>query len=217
LGALVGKCWFVVVVVVGGLRPGASADAAEDAAADAAEYAADVDNRTAEAETVTSQRLSKGTTIGTTSGHAGTMCLHGITAEPAPTAIPATSKARQSKIRWAEARSSITKQSSRVRRRTQPTPVSNSNNNKQTRTFPRPQPCIGMAPQYPAQQQQQQMNMATMCQPTINHQMMQQPVPPMQGTVMRQGMQPPMQNPMGNFNFNQPPNGSQMGHFQPFF
>ena len=78
----------------------------------------------------------------------------------------------------------------------------------------------GMAPQYAAAQQQHQMNMATMSNPTMNHQMMQQPLPPMQGTTMRQGMQTPMQNTMGNFNFNQPPPGNygnQMGQFQPFF
>jgi hypothetical protein len=89
---------------------------------------------------------------------------------------------------------------------------------QQTNTYQPAPPTMpyGVVLQYPPQQQQQQMNMAMMCQPTMNHQM-QQPVPPMQGTAMCQGMQQPMQNAMGNFNFNQQPNGNQMGHFQPFF
>ncbi len=47
--------------------------------------------------------------------------------------------------------------------------------------------------------------------------MMPQGVPQIQGATMQQGMQQPMQNLQGNLNFNQIPNGGQMGQFQPFF
>ncbi len=84
-------------------KTAAAADAAEDAETDEAEVVAEdaaaaAGNKTTAEETHTNQRRSSGTTTGTTVGHAGTMCPHGITAEPAPTAIPATSKAQQSKI-----------------------------------------------------------------------------------------------------------------------
>ncbi len=86
-------------------------DAEADTAANAAEDTADAGNRTAEAESVTSRRLSKGTTIGTTVGHAGTMCPHGTTAGPATIVIPATKKGQQNKIRWAAASANIIRQS----------------------------------------------------------------------------------------------------------
>ncbi len=119
----------------------AAVDAAEDAAADVAEDAVDAYNRTAEAETITSQCLSKGMTIGTTAGHAGTMCPHGTTAGPATTAILATKKAQQNKTRWSAVHANTTKQSYRVLQRARPMPANNNNSNKPTLTNQRPQPC----------------------------------------------------------------------------